>query len=88
MTVRLTIEKGHTLTEYMQKYGKDYENGDLWDFSENDLTNGAIEPDTSMVYWEITLDGTTRYFETYQKGGYKSIDLYNDLYLFSDFLRF
>lgn len=57
-------EKGHTYEEYMLKYGIDYRNGDLWDFSEEDLTNGAIEVDPNMIYWEIEVDGEIRYFET------------------------
>ena len=57
-------EKGHTYEEYMSKYGIDYRNGDLWDFSKEDLTNGAIEVDPDMIYWEIEVDGEIRYFET------------------------
>lgn len=51
-----------TLEEYMETYGEAYNNGELWDFSWEDLENGSIEPNLDMVYWEI--DG--RLYETGQ----------------------
>ena len=58
------VEEGHTYQEYLQKYGKQYVGNQLWDFSEEDFTNGAIEPDPDIVYWKINVYGETRYYET------------------------
>lgn len=49
-----------TLSEYMAKYGKPYDRGDLWDFSKDDVDTGAVELHPEMTYWYI--DG--RYYET------------------------
>jgi hypothetical protein len=54
------IECGKTLEEYMEKYGEAYENGELWDFSAEDVNGGAIDLDPDTTYWEI--DG--RLYET------------------------
>ena len=54
------IEQGHTYEEYMEVYGVDYNNGDLWDFTQEDIENGAVEMDYDRIYWFI--DG--RYYET------------------------
>ena len=55
------IIEGKTLEEYMGIYGADYEDGNLWDFSEEDVASGAIELDPNTCYWRI--DG--RLYETY-----------------------
>ena len=47
---RITLETGHTLEEWSEKYGND-EN--RWDFPIEELLDGAIEPDEEMVYWVI-----------------------------------
>lgn len=57
---KITIKCGKTLEEYMEKFGADYENGDLWDFPAEDINGGAIDLDPDTVYWEI--DG--RVYET------------------------
>lgn len=54
------IECGKTIEEYMKKYGEAYANGELWDFSVEDVNGGAIELNPDMTYWEI--DG--RIYET------------------------
>lgn len=58
------VEDGHTLEEYRQAYGGMYDEGELWDFSEEDVKAGAIEAQPNMVYWRIVIDGEPRYFET------------------------
>lgn len=50
---RYTIEYGHTMEEYNEKFGTEYSNGELWDFKKIELENGAVEPQEGMVYWEI-----------------------------------
>ena len=60
----INAEKGHSYEEYKSKYGEDYRNGDLWDFSKQDLLDNAITVDPDRVYWEIEVDGEIRYFET------------------------
>lgn len=54
------IECGKTIEEYMAKFGEAYERGELWDFSAEDVSGGAIDLDPDTVYWEI--DG--RVYET------------------------
>lgn len=56
----MTVETNHTLAEYIEKFGDAYDNGELWDFSKEELENGAVEPNKNIVYWEI--DG--RLYET------------------------
>ena len=50
MVKRVTLETGHTLEEWNDKYG-DSEN--RWDFPIEELLDGTIEPDEDMVYWVI-----------------------------------
>lgn len=59
-TIMRNIEKGHTIEEYMKRFGDKYDAGELWDFLESDMKDGAIEVNPDIVYWEI--DG--RYYET------------------------
>lgn len=68
-----TVEEGHTLSEYMLKYGKLYDDGELWDFSEEDFTNGAIEPDPDMIYWKIIIDNEPRYYEVGESRALESL---------------
>ena len=58
------IEDGHTIEEYREKFGELYDEGQLWDFSEEDLMDGAIDVNPDIVYWKIEVDGKPRYFET------------------------
>ena len=58
------IESGHTIEEYREKFGKLYDEGELWDFSEEDLFGGAVDINPDIVYWKIEVDGKPRYFET------------------------
>ena len=60
MTTTYTIVMGHTLEGYMSKYGTQYDNGELWDFSYKMVFDGTIEPQDGMTYWLI--DG--RLYET------------------------
>lgn len=54
------IVRFKSLKEYMKLYGEAYENGDLWDFSKEDVRSGAIELQEDEVYWLIK----GRYYET------------------------
>lgn len=47
---KLTLEIGHTLDEWQEKYGS---NEDNWDFPINELLDGTIEPDEDITYWFI-----------------------------------
>jgi len=59
------VERGHTMREYLDKFGEDYEDGNLWDFSKKDFEEGAVEQRDDIVYWYMKdLDGEWRYFET------------------------
>ena len=60
----IRIEDGHSMEEYMSKFGELYNNGELWDFSEEDFGD-AIDVDPNIIYWKIKdKDGEVRYFET------------------------
>lgn len=61
--VEIKIEHGKTIDEYMEKFGELYNEGELWDFEEEDVLSGAVEPRKDIVYWEI--DG--RLYETTDK---------------------
>lgn len=37
----------------MAKFGEQYDNGELWDFSLEDVNEGAIDLDVNTIYWEI-----------------------------------
>lgn len=56
------IELGHTIEEYNALYDKEYENGEFWDFSIEDIEAGAIEANPNMIYWQID----DRVYETYK----------------------
>lgn len=59
------VEYGHTMEEYRRQYGNAYDNGDLWDYSREDLEDGSVEPEKNKVYWAIVNeDGEERLFET------------------------
>ncbi len=59
------VEDDHTLKEYRDNFGVAYDDGELWDFSEEDVKSGAIEAQPNMVYWKIKVNGDEpRYFET------------------------
>lgn len=58
------VESGHTIEEYREKFGELYDEGELWDFSEEDFLDGAIEINPDITYWKIEVDGAPRYFET------------------------
>lgn len=61
MNKRIIIEFGHTLEEYQEKFGQEYEQGNLWDFAVEEVFNGTIEAENlDNVYWLI--DG--RLYET------------------------
>lgn len=47
------IEYSKTLEEYMEKFGKHYINGDLWDFAIGDINNGAVNLNPEQIYWQI-----------------------------------
>lgn len=55
----MIIEKHHSLKEYMLRFGKEYEAGNLWDFSKADVKSGAIELPSDGHYWLIR----GRYYE-------------------------
>lgn len=56
------VEEGHTINEYAKLFNKEYAEGSLFDFSQNDLLGNkpAIEPQQGMVYWLIN----GRFYET------------------------
>lgn len=54
------VEYGHSIGEYMDKYGALYDSGTLWNFPKEELEDGTVEPQEDMTYWEI--DG--RLYET------------------------
>lgn len=59
-TLPFKLVKGHTFEEYMERYGEMYDDGDLWDMSEEDLiANLAEKYNFAEEYWLI--DG--RYYE-------------------------
>ena len=49
---KLTIEIGHTIEEWENKYGHN-EDGENWDFSIDELLDGTIEPNEDITYWFI-----------------------------------
>lgn len=54
MNNQIVIEFGHTLEEYQEKFGQQYDSGELWDVSIEDTFNGAIdEENLNGVYWLI-----------------------------------
>ena len=54
MNKRIIIEFGHTLEEYQEKFGQEYEQAELWDISIEDAFNGAIdEENLNGIYWLI-----------------------------------
>lgn len=65
MNKRIVIEFEHTLEEYQEKFGQEYEQGNLWDFAVEEVFNGTIEAENlDNVYWLI--DG--RLYETGYQG--------------------
>lgn len=65
MNKRIVIEFGHTLEEYQEKFGQEYEQGNLWDFAVEEVFDGTIEAENlDNVYWLI--DG--RLYETGYQG--------------------
>lgn len=59
--MRIQIELGHTYAEWQKKAEKE----DLWDFSLEDMSNGAVEPRKDIVYWLIQdKDGEYRLCES------------------------
>lgn len=49
------IELGHTLEEYKEQFGTLYENGDLWDYSLEDVKTNAVEGNCNVLYWGIVV---------------------------------
>lgn len=58
------IELGHTLEEYKERFGTLYEEGDLWDYSLEDVKTNAVEGDCNTLYWGIVVDNELRIYET------------------------
>lgn len=58
------IELGHTLEEYKKRFGSLYDEGDLWDYSLEDVKTNAFEGDCNTLYWGIVVDEKLRVFET------------------------
>lgn len=58
------IELGHTFEEYKERFGALYEDGDLWDYSLEDVKTNAVEGECDVVYWGIVVDNELRVFET------------------------
>ena len=53
ITKRANIITGNTLDDYMKKFGEGYNKGDLWDFSIEDVENGAIGLRDDIYYCKI-----------------------------------
>lgn len=58
------IELGHTLEEYRNRFGRLYAEGDLWDYSLEDVKFNAVEGQCNVLYWGIVVDDELRVFET------------------------
>jgi hypothetical protein len=58
------IELGHTWEEYKERFGTLYEEGDLWDYSLEDVKTNAVEGNCNLVYWGIVVDDKLRVYET------------------------
>ena len=58
------IELGHNFEEYKEQFGTLYENGDLWDYSLEDVKFNAVEGQCNVLYWGIVVDDKLRIFET------------------------
>ena len=58
------IEEGHSIEEFNKLYSGAYDEGTLWDFSEEDVKSGAVEAQPNMVYWKIMINDEPRIFET------------------------
>lgn len=58
------IELGHTLKEYRERFGLPYCEGDLWDYSLEDVKFNAVEGECNVLYWGIVVDNELRVFET------------------------
>ena len=58
------IELGHTFEEYKEQFGTLYEEGDLWDYSLEDVKTNAVEGNCNLVYWGIVVDNELRVYET------------------------
>lgn len=54
------VEYGHSIGEYLDKFGALSIAGVLWNFPKEELKDGTVEPQEGMTYWEI--DG--RLYET------------------------
>ena len=58
------IELGHTLEEYKEQFGTLYEEGDLWDYSLEDVKTNAVEGNCNLVYWGCVVNNELRVYET------------------------
>ena len=61
------IELGHTLEEYKEQFETLYEEGDLWDYSLEDVKTNAVEGNCNVLYWGIVVDEKLRVFEKFCK---------------------
>ena len=57
MVTTITVEVGHSLEEWQERYGN---NDDAWDFPVEEISDGTITPDEDVVYWLIN----NRLYET------------------------
>lgn len=58
------IEYGHTLEEYKERFGALYDEGDLWDYSLEDIKYNVVEGNCNVLYWGILVDEKIRIYET------------------------
>lgn len=49
----LNLVMGMKKSDYMEKYGEDYNNGNLWDFPIEELLDGTIDINEDICYWLI-----------------------------------
>lgn len=52
--VKYTVITGHTYKEWHDKFEEDIEEGNLWEVLKDELNNGALDPDDSVEYWELS----------------------------------
>lgn len=58
------VEYGHTMKEYLSKYGDKYNDGMLWDYLKEDFEDGYVDT-KNITYWYLKdFNEDWRYFET------------------------
>lgn len=68
LVIKPNVKDNHSLVEWQSLYGEDE---DMWDFTVDDVLNGAIELDEGKEYWLIggRVYETDREFKESEKEG-------------------